>query len=123
MKKILIIDDEPQILMLSGIRLKANGYAVVTASSGEEGLKMAKKELPDLVLLDQIMPDLDGMDVLNRLKKDSVTKYIPVLMFTADTKGVKIGEVQIQGAADCLFKPFSPEELLTKIKEVLSKKS
>jgi CheY-like chemotaxis protein len=123
MKKILIIDDEPQILSLSSNRLRVNGYAVVTASSGEQGLKKTKKEMPDLILLDQVMPGMDGGEVLDRLKKDPLMKHIPVLMFTADVKKVKVGEAQKRGAADCLFKPFSPEELLKKVKDVLNKKS
>ena len=123
MKKILIIDDESQILLVSAFRLKANGYAVVTALSGEQGLKKAQKEIPDLVLLDHVMPEMDGGEVLDRLKKDPVTKHIPVIMFTADTKRVKVGEFQTRGATDCLYKPFTPEELLSKVKEVLDKKS
>ncbi len=122
MKKILIIDDELQILLVAATRLKANGYAVVTALSGEQGLKKAKKEMPDLVLLDHVMSEMDGDEVLNRLKKDPVTKSIPVIMFTADIKRVKVGEYQSRGAADCVFKPFLPEELLSKIQEVLGEK-
>jgi two-component system alkaline phosphatase synthesis response regulator PhoP len=122
MKKILIIDDEPQIVLLSAHRLEVNGYAVITASSGEQGLKKAKKEMPDLILLDQVMPEMDGWEALERLKKDSLTKSIRVLMFTADVKKVKVGEAQMLGAVGCLFKPFSPEELLAKVKEVLHKK-
>ncbi|MFH1800790.1 MAG: response regulator [Candidatus Omnitrophota bacterium] len=123
MKKILIIDDEPQILLLSSLRLKANGYAVTTASSGDQGLKKAEKEMPDLILLDQVMPGMDGGEVLDHLKEDPLMKHIPVLMFTADVKKVKVVEAQKRGAAGCLFKPFSPEELLEKVKEVLNKKS
>jgi CheY-like chemotaxis protein len=123
MKKILIIDDEPQILLLSSNRLKVNGYAVITASSGEQGLKKAKKEMPDLILLDQVMPRMEGEEVLDHLKEDPLMKHIPVLMFTADVKKVKVEEAQKRGAAGCLFKPFSPEELLEKVKEVLNKKA
>ena len=123
MKKILIIDDESQILLVSAFRLKANGYAVVTALSGEQGLKKAQKEIPDLVLLDHVMPEMDGGEVLDRLKKDPVTKHIPVVMFTANVKKVKVGEAKMRGAADCLFKPFSTEELLAKVKEILEKKA
>jgi len=123
MKKILIIDDEPQILMVSAARLKANGYAVVTALSGDQGFKKAKKEIPDLVLLDHVMPDMDGGEVLDLLKKDGVTKHIPVLMFTANVKEVKVGEAQMRGAEGCLFKPFTAKELLMKVKETLDRKS
>ena len=123
MKKILIIDDEPQILLVSAARLKANGYAVVTAPSGEQGLKKAQEEIPDLVLLDYVMPEMDGEEVLDRLKKDPVTRHIPVIMFTADTKRVKVGEFQTHGATGCLYKPFLPEEILVKVQEVFGKKA
>ena len=109
--------------MVSANRLKANGYAVVTALTGEQGLKKVKKEMPDLVLLDHVMPEMDGGEVLDILKKDPVMKSIPVLMFTANAKEVKVGEVQTRGAVDCLYKPFSSEELLSKVKEVLDRKA
>ncbi|MEI7750958.1 MAG: response regulator [Candidatus Omnitrophota bacterium] len=123
MKKILIIDDEPQILMVVGTRLKINGYAVVTALTGEQGIEKAIKELPDMILLDHVMPGMDGGEVLDCLKKNPVTKPIPVLMFTANVKEVKVGDVQRRGAEDCLYKPYSSEQLLSKVKEVLDKKS
>lgn len=123
MKKILFIDDEVQILMLASARLKANGYAVVTASSGEIGLKLARKECPDLIFLDYIMPEMGGDEVLKQLKADPATKRIPVVMFTADIKRVKVGEQQLRGAADCLFKPFLPEELLSKTQEILGRQT
>jgi CheY-like chemotaxis protein len=66
---------------------------------------------------------MDGDEVLERLKKDPATKHIPVVMFTADTKRVKVGECQARGAADCLYKPFTPEELLSKVQEILGRKT
>lgn len=120
MKKILIIDDEAQILLLSAARLKANGYHVLTALSGDQGLKKAKKELPDLVFLDYVMPEMDGGEVLDCLKKKSVTKHIPVVMFTADAKKVIVEEMRMRGAAGCLFKPFTAKELLSKVNEILN---
>lgn len=123
MKKILVIDDEPQILLMIASRLKANGYTVVAASSGEQGLKLAKQECPDLIFLDHVMPEMDGDEVLGLLKGDPAVKAIPVVMFTADIKRVKVGEYQLRGAAGCLFKPFLPGELLSKIEEILGPKS
>ncbi len=120
MKKILVIDDEPQILLMVSTRLKANGYEVVTAFSGEQGLSRAAKEAPDLILLDHVMPEMDGDEVLDRLKQDPATKPIPVVMFTADAKRVKTAAYQARGAADCLYKPFLSEDLLAKVQEVLS---
>lgn len=121
MKKIFIIDDEPQILFISASRLKANGYAVETALSGKEALEMIRKEPPDLVLLDYVMPEMDGAEVLDQLKSDSSTRQVPVLMFTADVNKVRIAEFKARGAADCLYKPFLPEELLAKVHEILGK--
>jgi len=123
MEKILVIDDEPQILLIVSTRLKASGYTVFTTSSGEEGLQKAKEEGPDLIFLDHIMPGMDGDEVLDRLKEDPSTKYIPVVMFTADAKRVKVGEYQARGAIDCLFKPFLPEELISKVQEIFGKSS
>ena len=122
-KKILVIDDEPQILLMIAARLRVNGYAVVTAFSGEQGLQSARKEIPDLVFLDHVMPDMNGDEVLERLKKDPATKNIPVVMFTADAKRVKVGEYQARGAVDCIYKPFLPEELLSKVQEVLGQEA
>jgi len=119
MKKILVIDNEPQILMMVATRLKTNGYDVTAAFSGEQGLLCAKKEKPDLILLDHVMPEMDGDEVLNRLQKNPATKRIPVVMFTADAKRVKVGDYQSRGAVDCLYKPFLPEDLLAKVQEVL----
>lgn len=121
-KKILIIDDEPQFLFISAARLEANDYTVITALSGKQGLEKARKEIPDLILLDHVMPEMDGGEVLDRFKKDPVTKHIPVVMFTAAVSEVKVGEFQMRGAADCFYKPFLPTEFLAKIKEILDKK-
>jgi CheY-like chemotaxis protein len=122
MKKILVIDDEPQILWVASTRLQAGGYAVSTALSGEQGLKKARKEIPDLVLLDHIMPEMSGDETLERLKKDPATKNIPVIIFTADERRVHMGDCLSRGAADCLFKPFTPDELFSKIQRILGTK-
>ena len=119
MEKILVIDDEPQILLMIAARLKANGYAVVTASSGAQGLKEVKTERPGLIFLDHVMPEMNGAEVLSRLKEDPATKDIPVVMFTADVKRVKVAEFQALGAADCIYKPFLPDELITKVRTIL----
>lgn len=118
-EKILIIDNEPHILLLVGGRLKANGYEVITALSGEQGLKRAAGEKPDLILLDYVMPEMDGEEVLRRLQAVAATKTIPVIMLTADVKNVKTQDYKLRGAADCIFKPFPPEELLGKVKKSL----
>ncbi len=117
--KILIIDDEPHILLLVGSRLEANGYEPITALSGAKGLERAAAEKPDLILLDYVMAEMDGEEVLRRLKAAAATRTIPVIMLTADVKNVETRDYKLRGAADCIFKPFTPGELLGKVKQVL----
>lgn len=122
-KKILVIDDEAAILLLTASRLEANGFSVITASSGKCGLAAARREMPDLVLLDYVMPEMNGGEVLDLLKKDPITKLIPVIMFTADVKSVKVGEILTRGAVGCLFKPFSQKDFLSMVQAALKLKS
>ena len=90
-KKILVIDDEPHILIMVAARLRANGYETFEASFGDHGIAVAKEKHPDLILLDQIMPGMRGDEVLRVLKSTPSTKDIPVMMFTADVNKVKLG--------------------------------
>ena len=120
-KKVLVVDDEPQIVLLVSGRLKANGFEVIEASNGEEGLRKAKSERPDLILLDIMMPGMDGYEVCAALKSDQRYKDIPIILFTA-----KAGEeAQRVGLEDCgangyVTKPFEPSALLSKISEFLN---
>jgi DNA-binding response OmpR family regulator len=120
-KKILVIDDEHDLLALVKFRLEANDYIVVTAADGEEGLLLFKNEKPDLVLLDIIMPKLDGFSVCQTLKKDPLNKDIPVIMLTAKDRPDDIKQAQRCGASGYVIKPFDAETLLFNIKEQLSK--
>lgn len=121
-KKVLIIDDEPHILLVVANRLRANGFEVVSALSGPEGLERVKKEKPDLILLDFVMPEMMGDEVLRRLKSDPETQGIPVIFLTADVKSVNASESAWQGAEAVVFKPFTPPELFQAIAKVLSPK-
>jgi DNA-binding response OmpR family regulator len=119
--KILIVDDERDIATALSIRLKASGYEVIIANDGLSGLDMARKQNPDLLLLDVMLPKLDGFKLCRILKFDEKYKHIPVIMITAKVSenDKKIGgEV---GADAYITKPFVPEELLSKIREILSK--
>ena len=118
-KKILFIEDEPDQIMMVSLRLEKSGYAVITSMDGEEGLRKAHAEHPDLILLDIIMPGLDGLEVCRRLKKHPETKHIPVISTTA--AGVDDIEHQCfsAGADDCIRKPYDSSELLTKIQRFL----
>lgn len=119
-KKILFVEDEAELIMLMKTRLEANGYEVVSAMDGEEGLKKVYEEKPDLVLLDLIMPKMNGLEVCRRLKNDPATKDIPVLVVTA--AGLKDLDEQCKSAcADgYVKKPYDPQELLNKIKSALA---
>ena len=114
-KKILVVDDSPTERHVMVELLTKNGYQVVTAESGEEGVVKAKAELPDLVIMDVVMPGLNGYQATRTLTRDEDTKNIPVLMCTS--KGQETDKIWglRQGAQDYLVKPVNPEESLAKI--------
>lgn len=118
-RKILVIDDERDILDLVVPPLLREGYQVCTSMSGQEGLRRVRDERPDLVILDVMLPDLDGIEVCRALKWDSATRGIPVVMVTgkADESDVVLG-LGI-GADDYISKPFRLKELLARVKAVL----
>lgn len=114
-KKILVVDDSPTERHFMVELLTKNGYSVVTAETGEEGIAKAKVELPDLVLMDVVMPGLNGYQATRTLTRDDVTKHIPVIVCTS--KGQETDKIWglRQGAHDYLVKPVNPDELLKKI--------
>ena len=114
-KKILIVDDEPRIVKMVEYRLQANGYEVVTAGNGIECLEKAKKEAPDLILLDILMPEMDGYQALLKLKSLDDTKSIPVIMLTAKGQVEDVVAAQGMGDDEYVVKPFNPVTLLEKI--------
>ena len=120
MKKILIVDDKLEVVELVTATLEGEGYQVISASDGREALEKIGKEKPDLVLLDIIMPKMDGLEVLAKAKKDSQTKDIPIIMLTA--KGQKLDQEKGEelGATSYIVKPFSPSHLLIKIEEIIA---
>ncbi len=116
--KILVVDDEVQIVSLLEKRLKANGYRVVTAFDGEEGFKKACSERPDLIILDVVMPKLSGIEVAFQLRAEEKTKHTPIIMLTAIlNKGDEERHVSFANSI-CLAKPINSEELLSKICEM-----
>ena len=118
-KRILVVDDEPNIVLMLEGRLKANGYEVLSAGDGVTALDMVKKEKPDLVILDLMLPKMDGYKVCGLLKKDTRYAKIPIVMFTAraQEEDRKMGEEV--GADAYLTKPFEPQILLAKIQELI----
>lgn len=120
-EKILIVDDDLDTLRLVGLMLQKIGYQISAASNGEQGLAKAFEERPDLILLDVMMPDMDGYEVTRRLRKNPATVDIPILMFTAKTQlDDKVVGFEV-GADDYLTKPTHPTELQAHIKALLSR--
>ena len=118
-KRILLVDDEKDLIETLTFRLEANGYEVIKAYDGQDGLEKARKEKPDLMILDLMLPKMDGYKVCRMLKFDEKYKKIPIIMFTARAQesDIKIGKEV--GADAYMTKPFEPQILLGKIKELL----
>ncbi len=120
-EKILVVDDDVDTLRLVGLMLQRNGYEIVAANSGRQALTMAMKEQPDLIILDVMMPDMDGYEVTRKLRSDPNTLTIPIIMFTAKSQiDDKVTGFEA-GADDYLTKPTQPRELLAHIKAVLAR--
>jgi len=115
--KVLVVDDDPGIVKVIGIILSTHGHEVIKAHNGNEGLELAGREKPDVILLDIMMPDIDGYEVIKRLKGNPDTAQIPVIFVTAKTTPDAIQQGRSLGAAAYIIKPFNPETLLEKINE------
>ena len=122
-KKILVADDEPNIVRTIADRLEMSGYDVVTASDGLEAFERAQEESPDVIILDIIMPGLDGHGVLERIRQSDGTKHIPVIMLTAQSGTEDVFRANAAGANGYLVKPFDLVELFDEIEKALSVKS
>ena len=121
--KILVVDDEPDALDLIQYNLKAAGYDVVTADDGEEALKKARTTQPALVILDLMLPEVDGLEVCKALRREPGTATVPIIMLTA--KAAEIDRVLglELGADDYVTKPFSPRELVLRVKSLLRRRT
>jgi len=122
-QKILVVDDEEDILELLRFNLTKEGFAVVCAASGEEALKSALSQKPDLILLDLLLPGMDGLEVARRLKKDDATKETPIIMVTAKGEEADIVTGLEVGAEDYIAKPFSRKVLIARVRAVLRRKA
>ena len=119
-KKILAVDDEKHIVRLVQVNLERQGYEVVTASDGKEALQKVEEERPDLVVLDVMMPYMDGFEVLQNLRRNPATREIPVIMLTAKAQDADVFKGW-QSGVDCyLTKPFNPKELISFVKRIFS---
>ena len=118
-ERILVVDDEPDIIALVAYHLARSGYRVSTAASGTEALEAARDEQPALIVLDLMLPELSGFQVLERLRADKILADIPVLMLTARREEPDRVQGLSLGADDYLVKPFSPQELVLRVRNIL----
>lgn len=119
--KILVVDDEPEAVELVEFNLKGAGYEVSTAGDGAEALNKARRIQPNLIILDVMMPEIDGMEVCKLLRRDPATSAIPIIMLTAKASEVdRVLGLEL-GADDYVVKPFSPRELVLRVKKILER--
>ena len=118
-QKILVVDDEPDIVEIVQTNLEGSGFQVVSARNGAEALQKLKAENPDLMILDVLMPELDGWDVLRSIESDSQTAGLPVIMLTSKTEDADILRGLVEGAVEYFTKPFYPENLVASAKILL----
>ncbi|MBI4432149.1 MAG: response regulator [Candidatus Omnitrophica bacterium] len=119
-KKILLVEDEQDIAEVLAVRLEINGYDVALAKDGEEALAKVKKDKPDLIILDLMLPKINGFEVCRMVKFDDATKHLPVIVLSALHQQHEREKVQSYGADAYFIKPFDLNLLLVKIKELLS---
>jgi two-component system, OmpR family, response regulator VicR len=121
-RRLLYIEDEQEMIELVRLILARRGFEVIGAEGGREGLEAVRNLLPDLVLLDLMMPDMDGWDVYQQMKADETTNNIPVIVITAKAQSIdKVLGLHIAKVDDYISKPFSPQELVESIEKVLGK--
>lgn len=118
-KRVAVVDDDPDVIKVLRMILRSSGFEVMEATSGMKGYFLIKRELPDAVLLDIMMPDIDGFEVCRKLKLDPATADIPVIFVSARTGREHIEEGLSLGAQGYITKPFNPEQLISKLKEVV----
>jgi DNA-binding response OmpR family regulator len=117
--KILVVDDEVNITQILEFSIGAEGYEVITAANGEEAIDKARREQPDLIILDIMMPRIDGYEACRILKANPLTKSIPVVLLTAKGRDIDKRLGYEVGATDYIVKPFSPAKLIDRIHELL----
>lgn len=122
-EKILVVEDEEDILELIKYNLTKEGYIVSTATSAESGIELARKQVPDLILLDIMLPGMDGLEACRLLKHDPLTEKVPIVMLTAKGEETDIVTGLELGADDYMPKPFSPKVVIARIRNLLRRKS
>jgi CheY-like chemotaxis protein len=119
---VLVVDDDPVIQKLLQVNFEMEGYSVITAGDGEEGLARAQAEHPDAIVLDVMMPKMDGLEVARRLKGDPDTEGIPIVLLSAKAQQADIQAGTATGAEEYLTKPFDPLELLQRVGDLIARK-
>ncbi len=121
-KKVLVVDDEIHIIHVVAIKLRNNGYEVISADNGAEAFELACDEKPDIIVTDYQMPVMSGLELVEKLRQRDETRDIPVIMLTARSFAVSKEQQEDLRISSCLSKPFSPKELLGNIEDVLYQK-
>lgn len=119
---VLCADDDEDILALVAFRLERSGYTVLQARDGQEALELALRELPDLAVLDVMMPKLDGFELTKRLRAAESTSRMPIILLTARAQDADVSQGFEAGADDYIRKPFSPQELRTRVQAILGRR-
>ena len=122
-KKILVIEDDPATTRLVEYSLRHEGYQVITCSNGLEGIRKAHSEAPDLVILDVMLPGMDGFEICHRLRAEPDTAKLPILMFSAKAQEIDKDTGIKVGADDYLTKPSAPAEIVSRVEKLLAKKN
>lgn len=121
-KRLVYVEDEPEMIDLVRLILARRGYEIIGANGGREGLDLIRQEKPDMVLLDLMMPDMDGWDVYQQMKADESTQHIPVVIITAKAQSIdKVLGLHIAKVDDYISKPFSPQELVDSVEKILAR--
>jgi DNA-binding response OmpR family regulator len=119
---VLVADDDPDILSLVAFRLERAGYEVVQATDGDDAVQLALERLPDLAILDVMMPRVDGYEATRRLREHAYTSRIPIILLTARVQEADVARGFEAGADDYIKKPFSPQELGARVQAVLGRR-
>jgi len=122
-KKVLVVDDEIHIIHVVAIKLRNNGYEVISAENGGEAFALAYEEMPDIIVTDFQMPVMTGVELVRKLRQDEATKDIPVIMLTARGFAIEDEQKEDLQISEFLSKPFSPKELLRSIEDILYHKA
>lgn len=118
-KKILAIDDENDVLLIIKTALNDEGYEVITATNGYDGLAMAEEQQPDLIILDLMMPEMNGLEVLTQLKSNDLTGQIPVIVLSGLNDKEKIRTALSKGTEYYIIKPYEYDDLINKVRQAL----